>query len=77
MAQISHHIQPNRTLYRIHHISDRQREGLLRIKFVIYGTPFQHNYIQLFEEILNYLKIYILYLQIFEDIFNSYEYIFK
>ena len=25
---------------RIHHISDRQREGLLRIKFVIYGTPF-------------------------------------
>ena len=25
---------------RIHHISDRQREALLRIKFVIYGTPF-------------------------------------
>ena len=22
------------------YISDRQREGLLRIKFVIYGTPF-------------------------------------
>ena len=70
-----HTVQPNRTHYRIHHISDRQREGLLRIIFVIYGTPFQH--------IFNYLKIssiiwrYILYLQIFEDIFNSYEFIFK
>ena len=72
---IAHTVQPNRTLYRIHHISDRQWEGLLRTKFVMYGTPFQH--------IFNYLKIssiiwrYILYLQIFEDIFNSYEYIFK
>ena len=70
-----HTVQPNRTLYRIHHISDTQRGGLLRIKCVIYGTPFQH--------IFNYLKIssiiwrYILYLQIFEDIFNSYEFIFK
>ena len=44
-----HTVQPNRTLYRIHHISDRQREGLLRIKFDIYGAPFQH--------IFKYLKI--------------------
>ena len=70
-----HTVQPNRSLYMIHHISYRQREGLLRIKFVIYGTLFQH--------IFNYLKIssiiwrYILYIQIFEYIFNSYEYIFK
>ena len=75
VAMLYHTVQPNRTLYRIHHIRDRQPEGLLRIKFVIYGTPFQH--------IFNYLKIssiiwgYILYLQIFEDIFNSYKYIFK
>ena len=38
---MTHTVKPNRTLYRIHHISDRQREGLLRIKCVIYGTPFQ------------------------------------
>ena len=44
-----HTVQPNRTLYRIHNISDRQREGLLRIKCVIYETPFQHKF--------NYLKI--------------------
>ena len=41
-AAYTHTVQPNRTLYRIHHISDRQREGLLRIKCVIYGTLFRH-----------------------------------
>ena len=48
---------------RIRHISDGQREGLHRIKFGIYGTPFLHIFniiwicIQLFADIFKYLKI--------------------
>ena len=40
LNNISHRTTEIEHSTRIHHISDKQREGLLRIKFVIYGTPF-------------------------------------